>query len=134
MTELTKRQKAFADAFLSSGEEDFKERVRMAAGKAGYVPDGGIRLLRIPAVKQYVAEMQAAAEPDEDEVAGPQEVAAFLTAVMKGDARRDAPPELKDQMKAAEYLAKYHGMFDKDQGDGGAMQPVIFAGEDALEP
>lgn len=139
MDKINDKQKAFADAFLESKIKKAKERSEQAAVCAGYRPSGGARLLREPAVKEYMGKRQLEIAHNEssrrgEAIAGPEDVAAFLTSVMNGDADRFGPADLRDQMKAAEYLGKYHGMFSREQSTGEPAMPVIISGDDELEP
>lgn len=139
MDKINSKKKAFADAFLESQIKRTKERSEQAAVCAGYKPSGGARLLREPMIKEYMAKRQLEIAHNESSrrgegIAGPEDVAAFLTSVMNGDSDRFGPADLRDQMKAAEYLGKYHGMFSKEQNTGEPTLPVIISGDDELEP
>lgn len=139
MDKINNKQKVFADVFLESQIKRTNERAAQAAVLAGYKSSGGARLLRAPAVKEYMARRQLEMAHNESnkngkEIAGPEDVAAFLTSVMNGDSDRFGPADLRDQMKAAEYLGKYHGMFTKEQSAGELALPVIISGDDELEP
>lgn len=66
-------------------------------------------------------------------VAKEEDVAAFFSAVMWGKPAADeSMPGLKDQLKAAELLAKYLGMFGDKKEDVSPIQ-VEFINEDKLE-
>lgn len=134
---ISDKQRVFADAFLESQIKSVKERAAEAANLAGYKPGGAMRLLSVTAVKDYLGQRQLEMARSESgkrgkEIAGPEDVAAFLTSVMNGDSDSFGPADLRDQMKAAEYLGKYHGMFNREHGTQEA-QPVIISGDDELE-
>lgn len=75
-------------------------------------------------------------EAQREEIADPDDVAVFLTAVMNaGGPERFAMADLKEQMKAAEFLAKYHGMFSKEKVSSELThQQLEILGDDQLEP
>lgn len=85
-------------------------------------------------IKEFFEKRQIDTESQKSEIAGSEKVAAFFTAVMNaGDPERFSSADLRDQMKAAEFLAKYHGMFSKEQADKEQVQPVIISGDDSIE-
>ena len=61
------------------------------------------------------------------------EVAAFFSAVMRGEVAADEKlPGVKDQLKAAELFGKYFGMF-KDREAKHTEQTIEFVGDEKLE-
>lgn len=135
------KHRVFADAYLVSQLETEKDRIAEAEEVAGYKPGGGARLLRLADVREYIElkrleiERSSIVDPgDSEEIADSDKVAAFFTAVMNaGSPDRFSSADLRDQMKAAEFLAKYHDTLSKEQTGKKENQSVIISGGDDLE-
>lgn len=115
---MTEKQKIFADAFLRSGDG------ALALREAGYAPPWTLkRVLGIDAVGAYLCGRIVADET---------EVAAFFSAVMRGEPAADEKlPGVKEQLKAAELLGKHFGMF-ADRENSGLSKAVEFGGDELL--
>lgn len=102
MSELTPKQKAFADYYIECGN------AAEAARKAKYkCPEQqGKENLRKPTIIAYIAERTKPTE--EKRIATGDDVMEFFTAVMKGEVKDafDLPPSLQDRLNAAKELAK----------------------------
>lgn len=151
---MTKKQKTFADEFLSCGDAS------AAAKKAGY-SERLVRhpepLLDKPEIRSYLDQKNdenRAADPDRiadilyeplpEKIADSDEILEFLTHVMRGDYSEpvvlrqggdqvltDTPLSVRDRMRAAELIGKRFSLFsDKDISDGGA---VIISGGENIE-
>lgn len=111
---LTAMQQMFSDEYLI----DFN--ATQAAKRAGYSPrtacSQGSRLLRNVEVQKYIA--ARIGERESELVAKSDEVLRFLTAVMRGELERVTATaygevihvDQRNQLKAAELLAKYYGL------------------------
>lgn len=89
---------------------------------------------------------QEIAKMDAEKVANAQEVMEYLTSVMRGQSRAavlclvgdgaqdviEKPPDEKERLKAAESLAKIHGLMTNKLDLQGVV-PVVIGGEDELE-
>lgn len=122
---LTVKQRRFIDYYIQSGNAS------EAARKAGYSPKTaysmGVENLRKPQVQAAIHARLA--ELDSERTADTKEILEYLTAVMRGDAEEEvvvnvgtgkgysqaqkvkAQVSAKERIKAAELLAKVHGMF-----------------------
>ena len=119
---MTDKQKKFADVFLQSGDGELARR------EAGYEGSWTLkRVLEIGAVGEYLCSQMM--------VADEKEVAAFFSAVMRGEPAADEKlPRVKEQLKAAELLAKHFGMFAEREssGVGDPAGAVEFVGDELL--
>lgn len=131
---ITTKQQRFADEYLldCNGTQ--------AAIRAGYSPntanEQGARLLAKPNIKAYIDQQLQALQSQN--VADAQEVAEYLTAVLRGESKAHVlmgigggdqmvttkPPDEKERIKAAELLGKRYGMF-KDTVNLTAAVPVV---------
>ena len=116
---LTRKQKAFCDAYIAN-----KGNATQAAVDAGYSRRSahsiGDENLRKPAIQSYIADRTAEAE--ENLVAKGDEVLKYLTSVLRGEdeAQTVVAGEIgsevvsyvdqRNRIKAAELLAKFHGL------------------------
>lgn len=138
MAELTDKQRRFVDEYIANGFN-----ATQAAIKAGYSKKTARKMasenLAKPAIQEYLAERTAAYE--ESLVAKGDEVLQFLTEVMRGgleethfdsDGRQHGYVSQKNQLKAAELLAKAHGMFTQNLNHTGDMS-VTFVDNVPLE-
>jgi phage terminase small subunit len=101
---LSEQHKKFADLFIATGN------AKQSYMDAGYKAKGNVaeanasRLLRNAKVQEYIAERNQALE--NDRIANMEEVKSFWTHTM-----RDQQAELKDRLKASEYIAKTNAAF-----------------------
>jgi len=119
MAKMTAKQKRFCDEYLIS------LNATQAAIKAGYTEKyahtNATKLLQNTTVKQYIADRMA--EKESELIASQDEVLRYLTSVMRGEEQDEVmnvnpmgeleKNEIKrqaNQIKAAETLAKYHGL------------------------
>jgi len=143
---LTIKQQRFVEEYL----KDFN--ATQAAIRAGYsvktAAEQGVRLLKYAKVKAVIDEglkrMRDAA------LADAYEVERYLTAVMRGESSSEIvivegigegmsearhvakAPDEKERLKAAEILAKRHGLTDS-RLTMTHLVPPVFIGEDELE-
>ena len=122
---LTERQKRFVDYYIQTGN------AAEAARKAGYSAKNPRNVASEILAKPYIqaAIQTRLAELDSERTADTKEILEYLTAVMRGDAEEEvvvnvgtgkgysqaqkikAQVSAKERIKAAELLAKVHGMF-----------------------
>jgi phage terminase small subunit len=104
---LTEKQQRFVDYYLSSGNAED------AAKKAGYNARGNTtKLLQSTTIQQAIKERNKQIESDR--IADMEEVKQFWTNTMRSD-----ETELKDRLKASEYIAKTNAAFiDKVETKG----------------
>lgn len=96
---LTEKQKRFADYYISSGNAE------EAAKKAGYNARGNTtKLLQNTTIQNYIKERNKLLE--NDRIANMEEVKQFWTNTM-----RNNEADLKDRLKASEYIAKTNAAF-----------------------
>lgn len=104
MEELNIRQKKFADYFIQTGN------AKESYLKAGYTAEGNAaevnasRLLRNDKVLDYIEERNK--ELDAQFIANIEEIKRFWTRIV-----RDEEADLRDRLKASEYIAKTSGAF-----------------------
>lgn len=130
---LTDKQRRFAEEYMI----DFN--ATQAALRAGYskrtARKQGSEILARPAVQERIRELTA--EADALRVAQPEEVLEFLTAVMRGDMedthvantvtgiRLVGYIDQKNQLRAAELLAKCHGLMTQNLNVGADVAVTI---------
>lgn len=141
--DLTLMQKRFLDEYWRTGKIAHSARV------AGYSPKTaasiGGQLLQNPKIQKHI---QARFEEERAErsanIAGPEEVLEYFTAVMRGESRAEIvvvegigeghsqarliskPPDEKERLKAAEQLGKRHGLWtDRVDIAGGVSVQII---------
>lgn len=138
---LTERVKRFCDEYLIdlNGKE--------AAVRAGYAPKyadrQAYRLLQDTDVKAYIGERMG--EKDKELIASQDEVLKYITKVLRGKeldetivfdtfgkSNKTSIRNQKNQLKAAELLAKRYGLLDNKVTVKGAI-PVVISGENELE-
>lgn len=142
MAKMTAKQKRFCDEYLIS------LNATQAAIKAGYTEKyahtNANKLLQNTTVKQYLADRMA--EKESELIASQDEVLRYLTAVMRGEEQDEVmnvnpmgeieKNEIKrqaNQIKAAETLAKYHGLLtDKVELSGKVENPLAGLTTDEL--
>jgi phage terminase small subunit len=142
MAKMTAKQKRFCDEYLIS------LNATQAAIKAGYTEKyahtNATKLLQNTTVKQYLADRMA--EKESELIASQDEVLRYLTAVMRGEEQDEVmnvnpmgeleKNEIKrqaNQIKAAETLAKYHGLLtEKVELSGKVENPLAGLTTDEL--
>ena len=142
MAKLTEKQKRFCDYYIET------TNATEAAKRAGYSEKTayaiGVENLRKPQIEEYIRTRLD--QMDKERVASAEEVLAYLTSVLRGEeteqvlkgvgegAQRlvDKEPNIKDRIKAAELLAKRHGLLTDKLDINGAV-PVVIANDDGLE-
>jgi phage terminase small subunit len=118
LTQLNTKQKKFADYFIETGN------ATASYLKAGYVAEGNAaevnasRLLRNAKVLEYIRERNA--ELDVEFIADITETKRFWTELL-----RDANADMKDRLKASEYIAKTNGAFVEKRELKGAFDGKI---------
>lgn len=122
---LTIKQKRFIDYYIQSANAaESARKAGYSAKSARYV---GLELLAKPNIQAAI--QTRLAELDSERTADTKEILEYLTAVMRGDAEEEvvvnvgtgkgysqaqkvkAQVSAKERIKAAELLAKVHGMF-----------------------
>ena len=139
---LNDRQNAFVDYYIQSNN------ISDAARKAGYSPKTasgtGFELLKNPKIQAAIKARTE--ELTSKRTADTQEILEYLAAVMRGEVQDEvvvnvgtgkgftrpekvkAKVTAKDRNKAAEMLAKVHGMFiDKQKVELNGILPVVIA-------
>lgn len=130
MADLTDKQRRFADAYLANGFNATE-----AALSAGYSKKTARKIgsdnLRKPAIKEYLEERTAQIE--DELVAKGDEVLKYLTSVMRGKEPEQRVVvydggvsvieyyDQKNQLRAAELLAKAHGIMTQNHKIDGEM-------------
>lgn len=109
-----------------------------ASERMGIKNTGGYRYLRCPAVKARLSQIRE--EMDRTTVATAEEVAAYLTSVLRGEETEAIlrgcgvgmqteirqQVKAKDRLKAAELLGKHYGMFtDKVEHSGNLPVMIV---------
>lgn len=113
---LNKRQKAFCDEYIANGFNATQAAIAAGYSKktAGNI---GFENLEKPEIKKYIAERTKKAE--QDRIARGDEVLELLTSILRGEeeaitftatGKRCKAIDQKNQLKAAELLAKCHGL------------------------
>jgi phage terminase small subunit len=115
---MDERQKRFADLYIQTGNASESYQ------RAGYKAKGNVaeaaasRLLRNVKVIKYIAERNKQLESDR--IANMEEVKTFWTNTM-----RNGEADLKDRLKASEYIAKTNAAFIEKQQITGEMQQNV---------
>jgi phage terminase small subunit len=113
---LTEKQKRFADYYIETGN------ATESAIRAGYsqntATETGYENLRKPHIKEYIEERNKALESDR--IANMEEVKTFWTNTM-----RNGNADLKDRLKASEYIAKTNAAFIEKQEVDSKMSITI---------
>ncbi|CRK83425.1 terminase small subunit [Neobacillus massiliamazoniensis] len=120
MAELNIKQKRFADFYIETGNatESYLRAGYHAEGNAAEV--NASRLLRNAKVLEYIKERNE--QLDVEFIADITETKRFWTEIM-----RDEDADLKDRLKASEYIAKTNGAFiDKKELQGGFNGKITF--------
>ncbi len=125
MENLTEKQKRFVDFYIQTGNAS--EAARLAGYEEKSARQVASRLLTNANIKNAIdARLK---QLESERIAKDKEVLEYLTAVMRGEVVEsiptqigtgngifhtellDKPPYIKDRLKAAEMLAKVHGLF-----------------------
>jgi phage terminase small subunit len=115
---MDERQKKFADLYIQTGNASESYQ------RAGYKAKGNVaeasasRLLRNVKVIEYIKERNKQLE--NDRIANMEEVKTFWTNTMRSD-----EADLKDRLKASEYIAKTNAAFIEKQQITGEMAQHI---------
>jgi phage terminase small subunit len=120
MTELNSKQKKFADFYVETGNatESYLRAGYQAEGHSAEV--NASRLLRNAEVLKYIKERNV--QLDVQFIADITEAKRFWTEIM-----RDSVADLKDRLKASEYIAKTNGAFiDKKELHGALNGKIEF--------
>lgn len=130
-TKLTRKQKLFCNYYIACLNATEAYQKAFKNDNLDTCRVNACKLLKRPEIREMVDDILA--EKDNDLVADQNEVLIYFTDVMRGKIKDqfdlDAP--LKERNKAAELLARKHGMFnDKVKLDGAI--PVVITGEDEL--
>ncbi|WP_391119381.1 terminase small subunit [Psychrobacillus sp. L3] len=115
---LTGKQQKFVDYYLTSGNAED------AAKKAGYNARGNTtKLLQNTTIQKAIIERNIQIESDR--IADMEEVKKFWTNTMRSDEN-----ELKDRLKASEYIAKTNAAFiDKVETKGEQVYSIKLPGD-----
>lgn len=120
MSELNSRQKNFADFYIETGNAT-ESYIR--AGYSSEVNTAEVnasRMLRNAKVIEYISERNK--QLDIQVIADITETKRFWTEVM-----RDVNADIKDRLKASEYIAKTNGAFiDKKEIQGKGFSKIEF--------
>jgi phage terminase small subunit len=116
---LTEKQKRFADYYIETGNatESYK-RAGYSASNDNIAGVESHKLLKNPKVFQYIEERNKQLESDR--IASMEEVKRFWTNTM-----RNEESDLKDRLKASEYIAKTNAAFIEKQQITGEMTQTI---------
>jgi phage terminase small subunit len=110
---LTEKQQRFVDYYLASGNAE------EAATKAGYNARGNTtKLLQNTTIQNAIKERNKQIESDR--IASMEEVKQFWTITMRSN-----EADLKDRLKASEYIAKTNAAFIEKQQITGEMTQTI---------
>lgn len=111
MAELTEKQKRFADYYIESGNAT--DAYQRAYGCKRQTADAnGTRMLGNARVLQYIEKRNK--QLDNNRIATMQEVKEFWSTVLRSD-----NVEMKDRLKASEYIAKTNAAFiDRQEHSG----------------
>jgi phage terminase small subunit len=110
---LTEKQQRFVDYYIASGNAED------AAKKAGYNARGNTtKLLQSTTIQQSIKERNKQIESDR--IANMEEVKRFWS-----DTMRSGEADLKDRLKASEYIAKTNAAFIEKQQITGEMTQTI---------
>lgn len=125
---LTPKQKAFADAYIETGNQT------EAARRAGYsekcAKQVGTENMTKPAVAAYIRERMDALEAQH--VASADEVMRFFSSVMRGEVKDQfgLDPSLSDRLNAGKELMKrYAAVAGKAERSTGIIDSIIKAVE-----
>lgn len=123
---LTEKQKAFADAYIETGNQT------EAARRAGYKEPNAnaARLMVNDGVSAYIKDRLSALEAQR--VASADEVMRFFSSVMRGEVKDQfgLDPSLSDRLNAGKELMKrYSAVSTKQEKNAGIVDSIIKAVE-----
>lgn len=124
---MNEQQKRFADYYIETGNatDAYKRAGYKAKGNAAEA--AASRLLRDVKVQAYIEERNKLLESDR--IADMEEVKHFWSNTM-----RDLGADLKDRLKASEYIAKTNAAFvDKQQISGGTNDTLTVVFDKGLD-
>lgn len=146
MRKLTKKQKAFADFFIETGN------AAESARRAGYSKKTdraiGAENLTKPNIKKHIEKKIKKIE--EASIANATEVMKYLSSVLRGESKSEIvvvegtgegcsearavnkAPDEREKLKAAELLGRRYAIFT-EKIDMSIVVPVVISGEDSLE-
>ena len=117
---LTEKQKRFADYYIASGNAE------ESAKKAGYSARGNTtKLLQNTTICKYIKERND--KLASKRIAGMQEVKEIWTNILRGELEG---VEIKDILKASEYIAKTNAAFVDKVEHSGAIEINVDIEED----
>ncbi|WP_342431097.1 terminase small subunit [Neobacillus sp. FSL H8-0543] len=118
MEELNKKQRMFADFYIQTGNatDSYLRAGYKAGGHSAEV--NASRLLRNAEVLKYIKERNE--QLDVDFIADITETKRFWTELL-----RDENADMKDRLKASEYIAKTNGAFVDKKEVKGAFDGII---------
>lgn len=125
---LTPKQKAFADAFIETGNQT--EAARRAGYSARSAKQVGTENMTKPAVAAYIKERMDTLEAQR--VASADEVMRFFSSVMRGEVKDQfgLDPSLSDRLNAGKELMKrYAAVSCKAERSTGIVDSIIKAVE-----
>ena len=123
---LTEKQKAFADAYIETGNQT------EAARRAGYKDPNAnaARLMVNDGISAYIKDRLSALEAQR--VASADEVMRFFSSVMRGEVKDQfgLDPSLSDRLNAGKELMKrYSAVSTKQEKNAGIVDSIIKAVE-----
>lgn len=125
--QLNERQRNFVEFYIQTGNAT--EAARRAGYSTAWSRKIGSRMLREPTIMAALDARLAQLESESKQIADTREILEFLTAVMRGNSSDEVAMNIglgrgatraekvslkvssKDRIRAAELLAKIHGMF-----------------------
>lgn len=122
MAEITQKQKLFADEYVLTGNasQSYQKVYKCTLAVAD---TNGSRLLRNARVKEYIESTNK--EIRNDKIADMQEVKEFWAEML-----RSTEVDVKDRLKASEYIAKTNAAFiEKREISGEIKMPTIVIGK-----
>lgn len=121
---LNERQRRFADEYIVSG--NIEQSALMAGYSKTYARGRSHELLANVGIKKYLDKRNEAIESEK--IADMKEIKEFWTSLL-----RDDGTDVKDRLKASEYMAKTRGAFiDKQETtlNGGLGIKVLWTDDD----
>lgn len=105
---MNDRQRRFCELYCGECQGNATEAAKRAGYKPDYAGTNAGKLLKNTKVKKYIAELNA--EITKSNIATAEDIQAFWTEVLN-----NPRVQMKDRLKASEYLAKCKGMFNNDE-------------------
>lgn len=124
---LTEQQKKFADYYIGTGNATEAYKRAGYKGKGNVAEAAASRLLRNVKVMGYIEQRNKQLESDR--IADMEEVKQFWTETMRNNEN-----ELKNRLKASEYIAKTNAAFlDKVEHSGGTENTLTVVFDAGLD-